>query len=181
MQQYDVIRRLAGTVEEFTDGGECLEVGKVAVAAGDSALQEPGAGALSLHLGVVVALQRDAVKIAETVKKVGRDMAEVGGEADAIAEAVDYKAVRAKAVMSEVNRGACEAVDRREGGDIEWAYKWDQIGRAEGEAINLIGMAVDRDVQAAEGRSPAGRKVVRIELGEAQRSDVAYEGRCQRR
>ena len=42
MQQYDVIRRLSGAVEESADGGEGLEVRKVAMAAGDAALQNPG-------------------------------------------------------------------------------------------------------------------------------------------
>ncbi len=42
-------------------------------------------------------------------------MTEVGGVAYAIAETVDHKAVRAKAVMSEVDWIALEAVDRREG------------------------------------------------------------------
>ena len=108
-------------------------------------------------------------------------MAEVGGVADAIAEAVDHKAVRAKAVMSEVDWVACEAVDRREGGDVEWSDEWHEIGAAEGEAINLIGVTVDRDVQAAEGRSPVGRKVVPIEVGEAERQRCRPgELRCRR-
>ena len=172
MQQYDVIRRLSGTVEEFADGGEGLEVGKVAMATGDAALQERGPGTVGLHLGIVVAFQCDAVKVAETVKEVGRDMAEIGGVADAIAEALNDKAVGAKAVMSEVDWVACEPVDRRESGFVEWSYEWHEIGGAKGKDIDLIGVTVNRDVQAAEGGSPVLRKVVPIEVGEADGSDV---------
>ena len=186
MQQYDVIRQLARAVEESADGGKGLEVGKMAVAAGDAALQELGAGTVGLHPGVVVALQCDAVKVAKTVEEVGRDPAEVGGIADAIAGAVEHKAVRAKAIMSEVDRIACEAVDRRECGHVEGPYERHEIGGAEGEVIHLIGVTVDRDVQAAEGRSPVGRKVVSVEVGKTEGSDVgradagAVEALCKR-
>ena len=42
MQQDDMIGQSAGTVEEFADGGEGLDVGQVAFASGDAALQEHG-------------------------------------------------------------------------------------------------------------------------------------------
>jgi hypothetical protein len=44
-------------------------------------------------LRIVVALQCNAVKIAKPVKEVTGNTSEVGGVADAIAEAVDHKAV----------------------------------------------------------------------------------------
>jgi hypothetical protein len=73
-------------------------------------------------------------------------MAEIGSVADAIAEPVDHEAVRAKLVMSEMDRVGCDAVDRRKGFDIEWSYERDEIGRAGGEGIDLVGVTIDRDV-----------------------------------
>ena len=93
MQQYNVIRQSTGAFEEFADGGKGLKVGKVAVAAGDAALEEPRAGAVGLHLRVVVTFQRDAVKVTKLIEEVERNMAEISGIADAIPEAVYYKAV----------------------------------------------------------------------------------------
>ena len=93
MQQHNVIRQSVGAVEEFADGGKGLKVGKVAVAAGDAALEEPWASAVGLHLRVVVALQRDAVKVAKLIEEVARNMAEISGIADAIAKAIHDKAV----------------------------------------------------------------------------------------
>ena len=114
MQQDDVIRQSTGAIEEFADSGEGLLIGQVTITAGDTALQEPGAGTVGLHLGVVIGLQRDAIEVAETVKKVGRHTAKIGGVADAIAETANHEAVRAKVIMSEMDRVASEAVDRRE-------------------------------------------------------------------
>ena len=146
-----MIWQLMGAVEEFADGGKGLEVGKVPVAARDPALQEPGAGAAGLHLDVVIALQRNAVKVTKTVKEIARHVTEVGVVADAVAEAVNHKAVRAEAIMSEVDRVACEAVERRKCIHIEWSYERHKIGGAKSEVIDLIGVTVDWDVQAAEG------------------------------
>ena len=54
MQQHNVVWQSATAVKEFAYGFQSLEVGKVAMAAHDSALQERRAGAVSLHLRVVV-------------------------------------------------------------------------------------------------------------------------------
>ncbi len=72
MQQHNVIRQPTRAVEKFADGSEGLRIGKVTAAAGDAALQEPWAGAIGLHLRIVIALQRDAIQIAEAVEEVGR-------------------------------------------------------------------------------------------------------------
>lgn len=93
MQQDDVIRQLAGAVEQFANGGQGLKVGKVATTAGDAALEEVGTGTIGLHLRVVVGFQCDAVKIAEAIEEVRRHVTKVGGVADAIAEAADDEAV----------------------------------------------------------------------------------------
>ena len=93
MQQDNVIWQSAGTVKKFADGGKCLVVGKMAMAAGDAALEIQRPGAVELHLGVVVALQRDAVKIVEPIKKVARDVTEVGGIADTVTKAIYYESV----------------------------------------------------------------------------------------
>ena len=57
-------------------------------------------------------------------------MAKIGSVADAIAETFDHEAVRAKLVMSEMDRVACEAVDRCKGVDIERSNERPEIGRA---------------------------------------------------
>jgi hypothetical protein len=106
-------------------------------------------------------------------KEVRRDTAEIGSVADAIAEPVDHEAVGAKLVMSEMGRVACEAVDRCKGVDIERSNERPEIGRAGGERIGLVGVTEDRNVQAPKGRDPAGRKVVAIEMGEAEGCDFA--------
>ena len=113
-------------------------------------------------------------------------MAEIGSIADAIAEPVDHEAVRAKLVMSKMDRVACEAVDRRERVDIKWSYERHEIGRVRGEGIDLVGMTIDGDVQPEKGRGPAGRKVITVEMGQAEGCDVghpdpsAIETLCQR-
>ena len=93
-------------------------------------------------------------------------MAEIGSIADAIAEPVDHEAMRAELVMSEMDRVACEAVDRRERVDIEGSYERRELGQAGGEGIDLVGVTEDRDVQA-EGSRPSRLKVVAVEMGEA--------------
>jgi hypothetical protein len=123
-----------------------LKVGKVATAASDAALKETGSGAVSLHLGVVVGFQRNAIKIAEAVEEVRRHVAKVGGVADAIAEAVDYEAVRTKAVMSEGDRVASEPVNRRENFHLKWSDEWHEFGGAESEGTDLVGVTTDRDI-----------------------------------
>ena len=85
-----------------------------------------------MHLGVVIALQRDAVKVAEAVKEVGRHMAEIRRVADTIAEAIDHETMRAKVVMSEADRVTCDAVDRRESRVIEGSYKRHELWGARG-------------------------------------------------
>lgn len=99
-------------------------------------------------------------------------MAEIGSVADAIAETFDHDAVRAKLVMSEMDWVAGQAVDRREGVDIEWLYERHEIGRVGGEGIDLVSVTIGGDVQAAKGRGPAGRKVVAIEMSKAEGCDV---------
>ena len=84
----------------------------MAFPSGDAALQEHGAPAFGLHLRVVIALQCNAVKVAKAVIEVTGDMAEVGGVADAIAVAVDDKAVRAKMIMREGYRVASKPLNR---------------------------------------------------------------------
>lgn len=174
MQQYDVIRQSACPVEEFADGGKRLGVGKMAVPAGDTSLQEQGSGAIGLHAGVVVALQRNAVEIAEVVEEGARDMAEIGGIADAVTETVDRETVRAEAVVSEVDRVASEAIEWRKRFDPEWPDERHEVGAAVDKVSHLFGVTIDRDVQAAEGRCPAEREVVAVEVGEAEGRDVGY-------
>ena len=101
-------------------------------------------------------------------------MAKIGSVADAIAETFDHEAVRAKLVMSEMDRVARQTVDRREGVDIEWLYERPEIGRAGGEGIDLVGVTIDRDAQAAKGRGPAGRKVIAVEMSKAEGCDVGW-------
>ena len=62
-----------GAVEDGLDGGEGLVVGEVALAAHDSAFEEPGAGAGFLHEGVVVGFEGEDVEIAEAVEEGGGD------------------------------------------------------------------------------------------------------------
>ena len=67
-----------------------------------------------------------------------------------------------------------------------WLYERDEIGRVGGEGIDLVGVTIDRDVQAPKGQGPAGRKVVAVEMGKAEGCDVgradpgAVETFCQR-
>ncbi|HSI74068.1 MAG TPA: hypothetical protein VK934_12900, partial [Fimbriimonas sp.] len=92
--------------------------------------------------------------------------------ANAVAKSVDHEAVRAKAVMSKLDRIAGEAGDRREWCGLERSHERHKIGAAEGETINFIGMTVDRDTEALERRGPARREVVSVEVGQAKRRNV---------
>jgi 1-aminocyclopropane-1-carboxylate deaminase/D-cysteine desulfhydrase-like pyridoxal-dependent ACC family enzyme len=130
----------------------------MAIASCDATLQELRAGAARLHLGIVVALQRDTVKVAEMIKEMGRDSPKVGGVSNAITEAFDRKAVRAKVVMLKMNRVTFQPFKRRESVDVECSYEWRQFGGVEDETINLIGVTVDRDIQLADGRNQRGEK-----------------------
>ena len=78
-------------------------------------------------------------------------MAEIGSIADAIAEPVDHETMRSELVMSEMDRVACEAVDRRERVDIEGSHERREIGQAGGEGFDLAGVTEDRDAQAKKG------------------------------
>lgn len=173
MQKHDVIRRLARAVEEFANGGESLRVGQMAVATGNPSLDEMRTGTVGLHLRVVVGFQCDAIEIAEAIEEVRRHVAEVGGVANAIAEAVDDEAVRAKSIMSERDWIASQSVNRRECFTGEWSDERHELRGAESKGTDLIGMTIDWDIKAAECRGPPGRKVVAIEVGEADRADVS--------
>ena len=74
--------------------------------------------------------------------------------------------------MRKLDRLACEADNRRECDHVERSYERHKIRGANGEAIDHAGVTVDWDLQAAEGRDPAGRIVVPIEVGETEGSDV---------
>ena len=63
------------------------------MAARDASLQKPWAAAALLHLGIVIALERDAVEVAKAIKEVRRHMSEVRRITDAIAETIDHKAM----------------------------------------------------------------------------------------
>src|SRR5262245_24016565 len=158
----------------------------MAVAAGNAALNISGATAVGLHLRVVIALKCDAVEIVEALKKVRRDMAEVGCVADAIAEAFDHEAVGAKSVMSKVNWTTCDAFERSEAVNVERSYKRHDVGTVVGERIDLVGVTKNRGTQADQSRSPVGRKVVTIEMGKAEGGDVrqmdprSIEAPCER-
>jgi hypothetical protein len=88
-----------GAVEDVLDGGEGLAVGEVAFAAGDAAFQEPGAVAVHLQVGVVVAFEGEAIEVVEVFEEARGDVAEVGGVADAVVEAGDDEAVGAVLVV----------------------------------------------------------------------------------
>lgn len=75
--------------------------------------------------------------------------------------------------MSEGDRVASETLNRRENFGFKWSDQWHEVRGAEGEGADLIGVTVDRDVKATECRGPTGRKVVPIEVGEAEGADVS--------
>ncbi len=151
MQEHDVIRQATRAVEQLAQGCERLEVREVAAAAHDALLQKQGARTLGLHLRIVIALQGDAVEIAEAVEKGARNVTEISGVADAIVEPIDDEPVRPEFVVRKANRLASHSGDRREGRAIEWSDQMSEIGRASGQAADLVQMTVDRDFEAQKG------------------------------
>lgn len=158
----------------------------MAMAASDATLKEIGSGAVGLHLGIVVGFERDAIKIAEVIEEAERDVTKISGVANAVAKAVDYEAMGTKPVMREVHWVASKTVDRRESFVGEWSYERRQLGRALRQGIGFIGVTIDRDVEAAECRTPTRRIVVAVEVREAKGTDIsradtgALETLCER-
>jgi hypothetical protein len=96
MQQHDVIWKSRRSVDELPICNPRQLIRKVAVAALDAALQRPRAPTLDQRLVVIVVLQRNAVRVAETIEKVVWHMTEVGCATGSTTEAVDHEPMRAE-------------------------------------------------------------------------------------
>ena len=104
-------------VENGFDGGEALGVGEMALAAGDSALEEIGASAGALHVGVVVAFDGQEIDAGEMFDQSFGDGAEIGGVADFCFR-----------VFKEEGVGAVDVVGEMEGGDVGVRCRLEGVG-----------------------------------------------------
>ena len=72
--------RTAGVGRDSSHGVERLLIGKMPPAAHDPVLEKRGAGALHLHLRVVVAFDRQNIEVDKFADQIRRHVAQVGGE-----------------------------------------------------------------------------------------------------
>src|SRR5207248_2016301 len=100
------------------------------------------------------------------------DTAEVCRVAHAIAKPFDHETMRAEPVMRKLNWIARDAADWRERSCLEWSYERHEFRTVLNEGIDFIGVTIDRDTEALQGRGPVRRKVVAVEMGEAEGTNV---------
>ncbi len=159
VQQDDVARG-----GDAGDGVGALLVAEVARAAHDALLEPPGAVGRGLHARAVVALDGEDGDAGEALDERGRDVPDVGGEAE-----------RVSARQLEAERGDAEGVVREERGE-----RCDAAGEFEG-VVERLGAARERaparavlDVAAVgedtrarrQPAGPAGIPVVGVEVGQ---------------
>ena len=189
VEEEDVAREVVGAaeglgaVEDGLDGGEGLIVGEVAAAAHDALFEEPGAGAVALHVGVVVGFECENVDAAEAGDEFIGDVAEIGGEADAVAVAGEEESVGAFGIVGESEgfdldalhglegRGFGEGMDEVFEGAGEAVFGAELFLGVEGfagveEAAGVVRGGVEMDALFEEGLKPVGIEVVGIEVGE---------------
>ena len=167
-----MIRKPTRPVEQLTDRSQRLKIREVTVAAHDTALEEPRARAPDLHLVVVVALEGNAVEVAEAVEEMAWYATEVCRVADAIPEAVDHEPVRPETVMCEANGNACQAVDRRKRCDAERPDQLNKVRSSLYQKVDLVCVTVDWNVEASKSGAQARRKMISIEMREADGGNI---------
>ncbi len=90
----------------------------MAFAAHDALFEEPGAIGGAFHFGVVVGFEGEDVDAAEGVDERVGDVAEVGGETDAVIVAGDEEAVGAGVVVGEMEGLESDIGEGVEGSEI---------------------------------------------------------------
>ena len=74
--------------------------------------------------------------------------------------------------MRKTNGLASDSAKRCERAISEGPSERREVGRVLGKRLDLVDVAMDRNLQADERRDPAWREVVGIEMGKANRGDV---------
>ncbi len=189
MQQQDVPREAIGAaggegaVEDFLDGGEGLVVGEVSRAAHDAIFEKPGSRGVLLHVVVVIGFEGEYIDAAEAFDEGVGDMAEVGGEADAVPVAGEEKSVGALGIVGQGEGAGGNTAEGLEGGGVIEADEQliernvrDVLGLklilgVEGFAggAKLAGIArraKEANAVLEKGLVPIGIKVVVVEVGE---------------
>jgi hypothetical protein len=170
----------AGAVEDSPDAGEGLAVGKMAAPAHDALLEEPGAVAALLHVGVVVAFDGQDIDAAELMDEIFIDTAEIGGITNPAGGTFDQKSVRAMLIVLEADGIHADAVDGSEGFAVERADEAGELivcGEA-GEVVRAIFVTMDADLAADDLADPVAIEMIAIKVGEADGGDLG-EGEIQ--
>lgn len=172
-----------GAIEDGLNGGEGFVVGEVSGAAHDALLEEPGAGGIAFHVGVVIGFDGEDVDAAEAGDEFVGDAAEIGGETDAVVVAVEEEAMGALFIVGEADGFHADAADGLEGGVLGEAGDELVDGRVRGtfeaelflcvegfagfdHGAGVVVGAEDADVVFEEGLEPVGIEVVGVEVGE---------------
>ena len=145
----------------------------------DAVLQIPRPWALHLHVGIVVALDRQHVHVAKVIDQSLRHATQVRRISDAHAEAVDPKAMRAHLIVSQRNGVNMNSIHRRERPAIERHHqrlkRGDKFRLAKDRADQFRHppmIAINANLPGNDRLEPAETDVIAIQVSQADRAHV---------